>query len=147
MHYPARSFCNVLLQFRFLPVTLPQEEDATVWARYSSAQFDQGAGRHACNSPCNAQLAEDIVQEAVNNGKTAVSRKNFLDLISPSFAGVEGPEDMSAILARTHLIVLADPPVYFRLASADKGDVDFITWPSNEPRDLLTPEQKLVFQE
>lgn len=87
------------------------------------------------------------MQEAINNGKTTVSHKNFLALISPSFAGVEDPEDMSAILARTHLIVLTDAAVYFRLANTDKGDVDFITWPINEPRDLLTPEQKLVFQE
>lgn len=147
LHHPAHSFCSVLLQFHFLPFTLPQEEDATVWARYSSAQFDQGAGRHACNNPYNAQVDEDIVQEAINNGKTAVSRKKILDSISPSFAGIEDPEDMSAILARTHLIGLTDAAVYFRFANTDKGDVDFITWPNNEPRDLLTPEQKLVFQE
>ena len=99
---------------------VPQEEDATVWARYSSAQFDQGAGRHACNNPYNAQADEDIVQEAINNGKATVSHKKFLELISPSFAGVEDPEDLSAILARAHLSVLTDAAVYFRLANTDR---------------------------
>lgn len=84
---------------------------------------------------------------ALKDGKTVVSHKDFLDLIGPSFAGVEDSEDMSAILARTHLIVLTDSAVYWCLARADKGDVDFITWPSNEPRDLLTHEQKLIFQD
>ena len=60
------------------------------------------------------------MQEAINNGKTTVSQKKFLDLISPSFAGVEDPEDMSAILARTHLSVLTDAAVYFRLANTDR---------------------------
>lgn len=127
--------------------TCSQEEDATVWARYSSAQFDQGAGRHACNNPYNTQVDESIMKVALKDGKTVVSHKDFLDLIGPSFAGVEDSEDMSAILARTHLIVLTDSAVYWCLARADKGDVDFITWPSNEPRDLLTHEQKLIFQD
>ena len=118
-----------------------------MWARYSSAQFDQGAGRHACTNPYNAEVDESIIKEALKNGKTIISHKDFLDLIGPSFAGVEDPEDMNAILARTHLIVLTDAAVYWRLARADKGDVDFITWPANEPRDLLAEDQKVIFQE
>ena len=71
--------------------TFSQEEDATVWARHSSAQFDQGAGRHACDNPYNTEVDESIIKEALKNGKTMVSHKDFLDLISPSFAGVEDP--------------------------------------------------------
>ena len=127
--------------------TFSQEEDATVWARYSSAQFDQGAGRHACNNPYNTEVDESIIKEALKNGKTMVSHKDFLDLIGPSFAGVEDPEDMNAILARTHLIVLTETAVYWRLARTDKGDVDFIAWPANESRDLLAEDQKVIFEE
>ena len=92
-----------------------QEEDATVWARYSSAQFDQGAGRHACNNPYNVAMEGDILENASKAGKiNCILHKDFLDLIAPSFGGVEDTEGLAAILARTHLIVLTEKGVYWR---------------------------------
>ena len=81
-----------------------KEEDATVWVRYSSAQFDQGAGRRACNNPYNHVLDCELFQKMETAGKTHTGHKDFLDLISPSMES----EDMSAILAHTHIIVLID---------------------------------------
>ena len=91
-----------------LNICLLQEEDATVWARYSSAQFDQGAGRHACNIPCNHDIDDVLAGDLQKNGKTEIAHNDFMDLIAPSFTGVDDKEDMAAILARTHMIVLTD---------------------------------------
>ena len=130
-----------------LNVFAPQEEDATIWARYSSAQFDQGAGRHACNNPYNALLEPTILENALKGGKVnSIAYKDFLDLVAPSFGGVEDTEDMAAIFARTHLIVLTDKGVYWRLAGTDKEDVQFIPWPDNQSKDLLVDSQKPIFQ-
>ena len=130
-----------------LNVFAPQEEDATVWAPYSSAQFDQGAGRHACNNPYNALLEPTILENALKGGKVnSIAYKDFLDLVAPSFGGVEDTEDMAAIFARTHLIVLTDKGVYWRLAGTDKEDVQFIPWPDNQSKDLLVDSQKPIFQ-
>jgi len=41
-------------------VTLGKEEDATVWARYSTAYFEQAAGRQACNNPYNQDLDNEF---------------------------------------------------------------------------------------
>ena len=47
-----------------------KEEDATVWARYSSAQFDQGAGRHACNNPYNQNVDRELFEQMQKEHKT-----------------------------------------------------------------------------
>ena len=72
-----------------LNLCLLQEEDATVWARYSSAQFDQGAGRHACNIPCNHDIDDVLAGDLQKNGKTEIAHNDFMDLIAPSFTGVK----------------------------------------------------------
>eukprot|EP00438_Fugacium_kawagutii_P030538 Skav235987 [mRNA] locus=scaffold348:92891:96249:+ [translate_table: standard] len=133
---PCLSFCSAV-----------QEEDATVWARYSSAQFDQGAARHACNNPYNAKLEAEILDNALKAAKmNCIFYKDFLDLIAPSFSGVDDAEDMAAILARTHLIVLTDKGVYWRLAGTTADDVPFISWPENQSKDLLVNAQKPIFK-
>ena len=47
-----------------------QEEDAIVWARYSSVQFDQGAGRYACNNPYNHDIDDVLAGDLQKNGKS-----------------------------------------------------------------------------
>ena len=137
IHIPCLPLCPAL-----------QEEDATVWARYSSAQFDQGAGRHACNNPYNAKLELEIFENASKAAKMkCIFYKDFLDLIAPSFGGVEDAEDMAAILARTHLIVLTEQGVYWRLAGTSTDDVPFNAWPENQSKDLLIDAQKPIFKE
>ena len=92
-----------------------------LWARYSSAQFDQGAGRHACNNPYNVALEDDILENAPKAGKiNCIAHNDFLDLIAPSFGGVEDTEDSAAILARTHLIVLTEKGIGAWLAQEKK---------------------------
>ena len=71
----------------------------------------------------------------------------FLQLIQPSFCAVEDPEDMDAIMARTHLIVITDHGLYFRVANTSKDHVDFIRWEENAPKDLLSPSQTWVFKQ
>ena len=56
-----------------------KEEDATVWVRYYSAQFDQGAGRRACNNPYNHVLDCELFQKMETTGKTHIGHKDFLD--------------------------------------------------------------------
>ena len=82
-----------------LSETMTQEEDATVWARHSSAQFDQGSGHHACNNPYNHVLECELFQKMQSTSTWHVAHKDFLDIIAPSFIGVGGSEDMAAILA------------------------------------------------
>ena len=115
------------------------------WARYSSAYFEQGAGRQACNNPYNRQTDE----EAYNSMKTSniweISHKQLLELIQPSFSSIDEVEDMDAILARTHVIVITDHGLYWRLAKVEKANIRFVQWPSHEPHDLLVQSQKEIF--
>ena len=69
-----------------------------------------------------------------------------MDLIAPSFGGVEDGEDMAAILARTPLAVLTDKGVYWRLAGTTTDDVPFTVWPENQSKDLLVDAQKPIFE-
>ena len=75
-----------------------------------------------------------------------IQHKDFLDLIAPSFTGVEDAEDMAAILARMHVIVLTENGVYYRVASTEKGNVDFIAWQNPQMKDILAPEYKPIFK-
>ena len=45
-----------------------KEEDATVWARYSSAYFEQGAGRQACNNPYDQECDKDMYRKMQASG-------------------------------------------------------------------------------
>lgn len=74
-----------------------------------------------------------------------ISYSDFVKLIMPSFTAVDDEEDLDAILARTHLIVLTDNGIYHRVASTGKGSVDFIAW-DTEPKDLLAPSQHAIFK-
>ena len=117
-----------------------------MWARYSSAQFDQGSGRHACNNPYNQTLEAELYQKMESTSTWYIEHKDFLDMIAPSFCGVEDSEEMAAILARTHVIVLTDNGVYYRLASTEKSRVQCIPWPRTEMKDILAMEYKPIFK-
>ena len=71
----------------------------------------------------------------------------FMKMIKPSFLAVDEEEDMDAILARTHLIVITDSGVYHRLASTSKDPVNFMPWDPNEPKDLVIASQHHIFKE
>ena len=124
-----------------------QEEDATVWARYSSAYFEQSAGRHACNNPYNQKHEEQVLKEMKDKGSAAISYKDFIDIINPSFAAVDSPEDMDAIMTRTHVILITENGIFWRVASTHKKDVSFIAWPQRETPDILVPDQLPIFKE
>ncbi|CAE7631905.1 unnamed protein product, partial [Symbiodinium sp. CCMP2592] len=124
----------------------PSEEDATVWARYSSAHFEQGAGRHACNNPYDRSVDEEAFANMNTTKCWHISHENFIKLITPSFSAVDEAEDLDAILARTHFIVLTDSGVYHRVAAAAKDYVSFIPCWDNEPKDLLVQSQHEIFK-
>lgn len=124
-----------------------EEEDATVWARYSSAYFEQSAGRHACNNPYDQVLEANLVEGMNKAGKSEISYKEFLDIIRPSFAAVDSMEDMDAIMSRTHVILITNHGLFWRVASTRKDNVNFIEWPQNELQDLLAPEQVPIFKQ
>ena len=63
----------------------------------------------------------------------------------PSLTALDEAQDLDAILARTHLIVLTDNGIYHRVASTGKGSVDFIAW-DDELKDLLAPSQHAIFK-
>ena len=109
-----------------------QQGDATVCARDSSYQVDQGAGR---------QIDEETFQEMKQLNIWQIPYDKFLKLILPSFAAVEDPEDMDAIAARPHLIVINEFDLYYGVASASKDPGDCIIWTEGEPKDLLSPTQ------
>ena len=74
------------------------------------------------------------------------NHEKFLKLIKPSFRAVEDDEDMDAILARTHLIVITDSGLYYRLASTSKDPVSFIAWDPKEPKDLMDAAHQPIFR-
>ena len=75
-----------------------------------------------------------------------IKHKDFMKLIQPSFACIDEAEDMDAIIARTHIIVITDHGIYWRLAHPQHRTVPFVQWPENEPHDLLIPSQKDIFR-
>ena len=75
-----------------------------------------------------------------------IKHESFTTLINPSFESIDNAEDMDAILARTHLIVITDSGVYWRVAGNHTSNVKFIEWPHGEPKDLLAPSQQAIFQ-
>ena len=117
-----------------------------MWARYSSAQFDQGSGRHACNNPYNHVLECELFAKMQSTSTWHIGHKDFLDIIAPSFSGVEDSEDMAAILARTHIIVLSENGVYYRVANTETLNVDCIPWPKPKVRDILAEHQRPIFK-
>lgn len=74
-----------------------------------------------------------------------IGHKDFLDIIGLSFTGVEDPEDMAAILARAHIIVLSGNGVYYRAASTERSNVDCIPWPKPHVKGILAEYQKPIF--
>ena len=73
--------------------------------------------------------------------------EEFLKMIKPSFLAVDEDEDMDAILARTHLIVITDSGVYYRVASTSKDPVSFMLWDPKEPKDLVAASQHHIFKQ
>ena len=59
---------------------------------------------------------------------------------------VDSKEDMDAILARTHVVLLSDHGVYWRVASTLKDDISFEAWPKNQSKDILTEDQVPIFK-
>ena len=125
---------------------ISKEEDATVWARYSSAQFDQGSGRHACNNPYNHILEAELYQKMESTSTWYIERKDFLDLIAPSFSAVEDSEDMATILASTRISLLTENGVHYHVASTEKVKVECIPWPRQDMKDILALEYKPIFK-
>ena len=117
-----------------------------MWARYSSAQFDQGAGRQACNNPYDKAVDDKVYADMKAKKMWTIPHSDFMNLIQPSFSGVDDMEDMNAILARTHIIVITENGVYWRVASTQHENVNFIEWPEDRPKDLLAPSQKPIFE-
>ena len=117
-----------------------------MWARYSSAQFDQGAGRHACNNPYNRTIDEALFADMQKSKIWSAPHDKFVSMIKPSFLAVDEDEDMDAILARTHIVLLTDSGIYYRIAGTSKDPVDFIEW-GTDPKDLLAPSQHMIFKQ
>ena len=97
--------------------------------------------------PYDRKIDEEAFIEMKKSNIWKIQYDKFLKLISPSFTAVEDPEDMDAIAARTHLIIITEFGVYYRVASTSKDPVDFITWVEGEPKDLLSPTQVSVFRQ
>ncbi|CAE7211791.1 unnamed protein product, partial [Symbiodinium sp. CCMP2456] len=103
------------------------------------------AGRQACNNPYNRQADEEAYKSMKISNIWEVPHKQFLELIQPSFSSIVEVEDMDAILARTHVILITDHGLYWRLAKVEKTNIRFVQWPADEPRDLLVQSQKEIF--
>ena len=66
-------------------VYIYKEEAVTVWAHYSSAYFEQGAGRQACNNPYHQECDKNMYQKMQASGIWKIKHENFVKLIQPSF--------------------------------------------------------------
>ncbi|CAE7338682.1 unnamed protein product, partial [Symbiodinium sp. KB8] len=121
------------------------QEDAAVWARYTSAHLEQGAGRHACNNPSNKAVENKVFQEMQKIKLFQIIHAKFLEIIKPSCLAIDEDEDFDAILAGTHIILLTDNGVYYRLASTSSKPVAFIPR-EYQPKDLLDQSQHAIYK-
>ncbi|CAE7237241.1 unnamed protein product, partial [Symbiodinium sp. CCMP2456] len=112
---------------------------------YTSAHFEQGAGRHACNNPYNKAAENKVFQEMQQSKLFQITHAKFLEIIKPSFLAIDEDEDFDAILARTHIILLTDNGVYYRLASTPSKPVDVIPW-EHQRKDLLGQPQHAIYK-
>ena len=62
-----------------------------------------GYVEHLIQELTGLKLDESMYQEMQRSKIFEVEHKLFLDLIHPSFEGVDNMEDMAAIIARTHI--------------------------------------------
>lgn len=116
----------------------PKEEDALLWARWGGCAFEQGSCRQAVANPYDRDAEKAALDVATLN-------KYDLDLlkriIHPSLEEVRTEEDFNAILARTHVIVVTDLGVHWRVASANLEDgAEFTPWPNPRSPDLFVSE-------
>ena len=65
----------------------------------------------------------NLAKRMEEKGTNKITFVEFLDLIQPSFAAIDSKEDMDAILARTHVVLLGEHGVYWRVASIEKKEV------------------------
>lgn len=78
--------------------------------------FEQSSGRQACNNPYNRGVDEEMFKQMESKQERRIPYKEFLALIQPSCASVDSLDDMDAIMARTHMVVITDHGVYWRVA-------------------------------
>ena len=74
------------------------------------------------------------------NGK--ITHEQFMLLIEPSFAACDNDEDMQAIVARAHIIVVTEKHIFHRVATPEKTQVPFFEFPDMNNRDLFSDESK-----
>ena len=80
----------------------PDNELGGVWALFLSTTKG-GYVEHLIQELTGLKLDESMYQEMQRSKIFEVEHKLFLDLIHPSFEGVDNMEDMAAIIARTHI--------------------------------------------
>ena len=125
----------------------PAEEDATLWARYTSAEFDVGSSRQVCNNAYDKAFEKELVSKWKKGMPMDVGSDDFMRLIRPSFRQVTDDEDLLAVLARTHVVVLTNKRVYFRHASEEEARVPWFTYTNPKKPDLFNQKCKAAFGE
>ncbi|CAK0804558.1 unnamed protein product, partial [Prorocentrum cordatum] len=122
----------------------PSEEDATPWARWGSPEFDTGSSRQVCNNACDKDFEAELVSKWTEGTPKDVSSDDFMKLIRPSFCQVED-EDLLAIGARTHFVLVTDKRVYFRHPSDGRGRAPRWTYTNPNKPDLFNERCKEAF--
>ncbi|CAK0871168.1 unnamed protein product, partial [Prorocentrum cordatum] len=116
----------------------PKEEDALLRARWGGCGFEQRSRRRAAANTCDRD-AERAALDAVTRNKYDLDRVK--KIVAPSLEEAKTEEDFNAILARSHFVVVTDPGVPWRAASADlEGGAEFTPWPNPRAPDLFASE-------
>ena len=116
----------------------PKEEDALLWARWGGCGFEQGSCRQAVANPYDRD-AERAALDAATLNKYDLD--HFKKIVAPSLEEVKSEEDFNAVLARSHVVVVTDLGVHWRVASADLEDgAEFMPWPNPRAPDLFASE-------
>ncbi len=121
------------------------EEDATIWARWSSAEFDTGASRQACNNSYDKKYEEHLVANHRRDAPDHITHDDFVRLVEPSFKNIGDEENLLAVLARAHVILLTDFRVYFREATENRKTVPFWKYPDPQNPDVFGEDCKADF--
>ncbi|CAK0823725.1 unnamed protein product, partial [Prorocentrum cordatum] len=102
--------------------------------RIRPAIFDDGelSEQSVCNNAYDKDFETELVSKWAEGTSKDVSSDDFMKLIRPSFCQVKEDEDLLAIGARTHFVLVTDKRVYFRHASDGRGREPWWTY-TNPP--------------
>ncbi|CAK0845275.1 unnamed protein product [Prorocentrum cordatum] len=123
----------------------PREEDAAIWARWGSSEFDTGASRQVRNDAYEELFEAELVSKLKESAPKDMGSDDFMRPIRPSLPRAEEDGDLLAAGSRTKCAAVMDKRVYFRRAREEQRRVPWWTYTNPAKPDLLCQKCKEAF--